>query len=202
MFAAMMLVDPGVPVDQLWERHDYVGHSQFANTVLDGVPVIKATPDGASGLYTGVDVDVLACPTVRWRWRSDRLQPSADLRATETEDFSGVVFFVFGEPTLLHPHMPTLAYAWTATPVPVDSLIRNPRHPETLVTIKLEGTTTVGVWREETRDLRADYQAAFGHPPKTHLRHIALFSDNDQTQEPSITYYGAITLPDCRMKTP
>jgi hypothetical protein len=191
------LIDPAKPVDSAWERHDYTGHSRFANTRLDGVPVIAATPDGASGLYARVDADTLAFPIARWRWRSDRLQPSADLRRTETEDFSGVVFFVFGEPSLLHPHVPTLAYAWTATPVAEGGLVRNPRHPDRLVTIKLEGTATVGRWRSERRDLRADYRAAFGRDPEDHLRYVALFSDDDQTHEPSLTYYGAIVLSHC-----
>lgn len=195
---AVVLVNPSLPIDQGWERHDYVGHSHFINTALDGIPVIEATPDGASGLYTRVDIDPLSCPTVTWRWRSDRLQPSADLRKTETEDFSGVLFFVFGDPSLLNPHVPTLAYAWTATPVPVGSLIRNPRHPQSLVTIKLEGTSTVGTWREEIRNLRADYRAAFGHDPQTRLHYVALFSDDDQTHEAAVTYYGAVVASDCK----
>ncbi len=194
------LIDPALPVEEVWDRHDYVGHSLFTNTIKDGISVIQATPDGASGLYKSVDLDTMVSPSVHWRWRSDRLQPSADLRKTETEDFSGVVFFVFGEPSLIHPNVPTLAYAWTATPVAIGSIIRNPRHPNTLVTIKLEGPPTVGSWREETRNLRADYQAAFGREPEDHLRYVALFSDDDQTHEASLTYYGAVTLSECESK--
>ncbi len=195
----LRLVDPVAAVEAAWSRHDYVGHSRFRNTVVEGVPVIEAVPDGASGLYRQVDVDTvaMASPVVSWRWRVDHLQPSADLRQTETEDFSAVLFFLFGEPTLLHPTVPTLAYAWTATPVATGSLIRNPRHPDSLVTIKLEGTETVGSWRQESRNLRSDYRAAFGRDATEPLRHVALFSDNDQTHEPALAYYGTVTISEC-----
>lgn len=191
------LMDPAAPVDRGWDRHDFVGHSAFRNATIDGVPVIEASPDGASGIYAPVHADVRAFPLVRWRWRVDQLQPSADLRRTQTEDFSGVIFFGFGEPDLLHPQVPTLAYAWTATPVPNGTFIRNPRHPDSLVIIKLEGAESVGQWRDETRNLEADYRAAFGHAPEHPLRFVALLSDDDQTGEPSRAAYAAITLFGC-----
>ncbi|MBK8173739.1 MAG: DUF3047 domain-containing protein [Rhodospirillales bacterium] len=191
------LIDPAEPVEQAWVRHDFTGHSAFHNTRLDGVPVIEATPAGASALYAKVNADLRDFAIVHWRWRLDQLQPSADLRRSESEDFSGVVFFGFGEPSLLAPDVPTLAYAWTATPGEIGTLIRNPRHPDSLVIVKLEGDDAVGTWREETRDLVADYRAAFGHAPKQRLRYVALISDDDQTGEPARTFYAAITLSDC-----
>lgn len=194
----LALVDPAAPVDHAWERHDFVGHSIFRNGVQDGIPVIEAVPAGASALFAKVEADIRELPVARWRWRVERLQPSADLRRSESEDFSGVVLFGFGDPSPLHPDVPTLAYAWTATPVAVGTPVRSPRHPDRLVTIKLEGEAAVGTWRDEERDLLADYRAAFGREPAARLGYVALVSDNDQTGEPALTWYGAITLSACR----
>ena len=49
-------------------------------------------------------------------------------------------------------------------------------------------------WEEERRDLVADYQAAFGGLPKDRVRAVAIFTDNDQTQEPVVAHYGAARL--------
>ena len=40
----------------------------------------------------------------------------------------------------------------------------------------------------------ADYQAAFGSLPKDRVKAIALFTDNDDTQEPVTAHYGAARL--------
>lgn len=188
------LVDPARPIRGLWTQHDFVGGSRFENAVLDGVPVITARSAGASGLYLDVERDVAALPVARWRWRADAVQPGADLRRTEAEDFSAAIFFVFGEPSLFRRSVPTLAYAVTATPGETGTLIPSPRHPKTRVTVKLRGPEAAGRWVEEERDLLADYRRAFGRDPEEPLRYVALFSDDDQTRQPASAAYGAVTL--------
>ncbi len=191
------LFDPADPVEEAWTRHDFVGRSSFRNVETDRGPAILAQSSGASGLYHEVVSDVAATPVARWRWRVDSLQPSADVRRTATEDFSAVIFFVFGEPSLFRRNVPTLAYAWTATPVPLGTAVPSPRHPSTRVTVKLRGAEAVGGWAEEERDLLADYRAAFGSDPREPLRYVAIFSDDDQTREKASALYGAVELVGC-----
>ncbi|HYC03838.1 MAG TPA: DUF3047 domain-containing protein [Azospirillaceae bacterium] len=188
------LVDTAKPIQGLWTQHDFSGKAAFANGNLDGRPVITARSGGASGLYLPVERDVAATPVARWSWRVDRVQDKADLRRTETEDFSAAIFFVFGEPSLFRRHVPTLAYAITATPGEAGAIIPSPRHPKTRMTVKLRGPEAGGQWLAEERDILADYRRAFGRDPEERLRYVALFSDDDQTGQPVHAAYGAVTL--------
>ncbi len=188
------LVDPAKPIKGLWTQHDFTGKAEFANGTLDGRPVITARSGGASGLYLEIKRDTMATPVARWSWRVDRVQDKADLRRTETEDFSAAIFFVFGEPSLFRRNVPTLAYAVTATPGAVGEIIPSPRHPKVRKTIKLRGAEAGGQWLTEERDILADYRRAFGRDPEEPLRYVALFSDDDQTGQPVQAAYGAVTL--------
>jgi hypothetical protein len=115
---------------------------------------------------------------------------TADIRKLATEDVGAKVMLVFGEPTLFHRNVPSLAYVWTATPVANETILPSLRFGS-LAYIQLRGRAEVGQWHFETRDIVADYQAAFGQPPGR-LRYIAVFNDNDQTGEPASALFCAI----------
>ncbi len=191
---SIALTDPTAPLDTAWKRRDFHAETRFSRAVVDGRPAIRARGrDSASLLYREIDLDPERFPVVRWHWRVDRLQPSADLRARESEDFAAAIFFLFGKPTLLDRQVPTLIYAWTATPVPPGTVIASPRFPERVRTIVLrQGSGDLGRWVEETRDLARDFERAFGRKPPEPARIVAIMSDSDQTMETVEAYYGPI----------
>jgi len=173
------------------ERMDFKGHNTFAVEHTDGGDVLRSTPNfSASGLYQGVDVPGDALRNVSWRWRVDQLQPHADIRKLETEDFGAIVFFIFGEPSLFNRDVPTVAYVWTATPVADGTVLQSKRFAS-LRFVQLRGRADAGDWRSETRDVAADFRAMFGADPP-HLHKIAVFNDNDDTREPASALFGPI----------
>ena len=188
--AGSVLVDPGTMLETA-KRVDFVGRNDMAVEQTERGPALRSTPrKSASGLYQPLNIEGAQLTRVTWTWRVDRLQTSADLRQLATEDSGATVFFVFGEPSLFNRDVPTLAYVWSATPVPDGSVIPSARYAS-LRYIQLHGAPAVGAWQHETRDIAEDYRRIFGRAPET-LKYIAIFNDNDQTGEPVSSLFGPI----------
>ena len=173
------------------ERMDFAGHNAFAVEASATGSVLRSTPnDSASGLYESVRAPGGALASVSWRWRVDQLQTHADLRKLESEDTGAVVFFIFGEPSMFHRDVPTIAYLWSATPVADGTVLQSLRYAS-LRYLQLRGRADAGAWRTETRNVAADFRAIFGFEPPE-LRKVAIFNDNDQTKEPTSALFGPI----------
>ncbi|MDX2265096.1 MAG: DUF3047 domain-containing protein [Hyphomicrobiales bacterium] len=173
------------------KRVDFKGKNLFAVEQSALGPMLRSTPqNSASGLYMKVNADSATLRKVRWAWTVDRIQPGADLRDLKTEDSAATVFFVFGEPSWWSKDVPTIAYAWTATPVQNGAVIRSMRLSK-MRYVQLRGAADVGRWRTERRDVAADYRLLFGEAPPP-LRYIAIFNDNDQTSAAVSAMFGPV----------
>lgn len=170
------------------------GETEYRIASADGQIGIRATGRvSASGLYQWVEVNPLQCPILEWTWRVEKLQPSANLYNKESEDVAASLFLAFGDPGFITAPIPvpTLRYVWTNERVPVETVVNNPYLPDTVRSIVVQsGTHNLGTWVTERRNLLEDFRRAFGDPPKDTIQRIALFTDNDQTEEPVVAYYG------------
>jgi hypothetical protein len=147
-----VLADPAAMIENA-QRMDFVGKNAFARESSEFGPVLRSTPQrSASGLYLDVKVGSTSLGPVTWRWRVDRLQPSADIRDLSREDFGATIFFIFGQPSLSNKDVATLAYTWTATPVANGTVLRSLRY-KNLRYIQLRGRSDAGTWQRERRDL-------------------------------------------------
>lgn len=188
--AESLLLDPAKVLASA-KRIDFVGRNDFSVEKSAQGAMLRSVPHkSASGLYQSVERDGAELTRIRWRWRVDQLQATADLRKLATEDFGAMIMFVFGEPSFLNRDVPTLGYVWTSTPVPNGSIVRSQRY-QTLAYIQLRGRADIGLIRVEERDVAADYRNVFGKEPGE-LKFIALFNDNDQTNEPASALFGPI----------
>ena len=192
--SAIVIADPAASFRDHWGRKDFTGHSEFEPVVIDGVPAIRAVGRHSSGLlYRPFDADFVTHPMLAWRWRVERTQSSADLRYEEREDFDAAIFVLFDRPGLFNSTVPTLIYAWTATPVPAETVIPSAHFPDLIRSIVVrQGSAASGQWVAERRNLTADYRRAFGRAPPGPPRYVAIFIDNDQTGEPAESAFGAI----------
>ncbi|MGF1562164.1 MAG: DUF3047 domain-containing protein [Geminicoccaceae bacterium] len=188
------LFEAGItPIDAF--RHVRLrGETRYDTVDIDGMPAIEARPmASASGLVLPVDIDLATCMGLRWAWRVDDLQPSADLRARTGDDVAAGLFVLFGVPGALTPpeDVPILRYVWSGGSEAPGSIIANPYQPEAVRNVVIRsGDVGLGTWQIEERDIAADFEAAFGHAPVRSIEAIALFSDNDQTREPTLAYFG------------
>jgi hypothetical protein len=105
----------------------------------------------------------------------------------------GFLVFLFGDPGFFsNPEpVPTLRYVWTNKEILNEDAIDNPYFPGVVRSIIVRrGKAAKNEWMFERRNLLNDFKAAFGYLPKDRIHAFALFTDNDQTQQPVTAYYG------------
>jgi hypothetical protein len=86
----------------------------------------------------------------------------------------------------------TLMYVWSNRH-PVDSVIVNPRTDRVRKWVVESGPQRLQQWLHYQRDIRADYEKAFGEPPGA-LIALAIMTDSDNTQSKVRAWYGDIRL--------
>jgi hypothetical protein len=86
----------------------------------------------------------------------------------------------------------TLMYVWSNHHA-VGSVIANPRTERIQKIVVESGTPNLKRWLEYERDVRADFQQAFGEAPGA-LVAIGLMTDSDNTQSTTRAWYGDIRL--------
>jgi hypothetical protein len=86
----------------------------------------------------------------------------------------------------------TLMYVW-CNQRPVDSVIQNPRTDRIRKIVVESGAVRLNQWITYERNIRADYEKAFGEPPGA-LIGIGLMTDSDNTRSQAQAWYGPIEL--------
>ena len=86
----------------------------------------------------------------------------------------------------------TLMYVW-CNHRPVDSVIENPRTDRIRKIVIESGQKRLNQWIAYERNIRADYERAFGEPPGA-LIGIGIMTDSDNTRSRAQAWYGPIAL--------
>ena len=86
----------------------------------------------------------------------------------------------------------TLMYVW-CNQRPVGSVIQNPRTDRIRKVVVESGAGRLNQWINYERDIRADYEKAFGEPPGA-LIGIGIMTDSDNTRSQAQAWYGPIAL--------
>jgi hypothetical protein len=86
----------------------------------------------------------------------------------------------------------TLMYVW-CNKRPVGSIIHNARTDRIRKIVVESGPQGLKQWRNYERDIRADFEAAFGEAPGK-LVGIGIMTDSDNTQSQTQAWYGKISL--------
>ena len=73
------------------------------------------------------------------------------------------------------------------------SVIRNPRTDRIRKLVVESGARSLNRWLEYERDIRADYERAFGEKPGA-LVGIAIMTDSDNTRSRAQAWYGPVRL--------
>jgi len=86
----------------------------------------------------------------------------------------------------------TLMYVW-CNQRPVETVIQNPRTDRIRKIVVESGAGRLNQWLTYERNIRADYEKAFGEPPGA-LIGIGLMTDSDNTRSHAQAWYGPIQL--------
>lgn len=191
------LFSPAFVLEDYWQEISFAGHTRYRIDYIDDRLALRAEGrESASGMIRRVKVDPLRCPTITWDWRADTIQTGAHLADKSRSDVVASIYLLFGDPGfLVDPRqVPTLRYVWTGGDDARDRIIDSAFLPGTVRNIVVEnGDAALGQWLSERRNVVADYRRAFGGKP-AHVHAVALFTDNDQTGEPVVAYYGEVHM--------
>jgi hypothetical protein len=149
-------------------------------------------------------------PHLHWRWRIERPLTNADMTQKAGDDYAARVYVLFDYPRERLPWATraklALAEALYGQPVPTAALnyvwdnrqpvgtIKPNAYTERVRMVVLEsGAAKAGQWVSESRDLNADFRAAFGEdaPP---VSGVAIATDTDNTGETVRGWFGDLEL--------
>lgn len=178
---------------------------------IDGRDVVRVE---AQASYGNLVLDLPRVPAPRrvaWTWRLDRANPRADLHHKAGDDSAAKVCLSFDLPLdqvpFLERQLLRLARSRTGEALPAATLcwVWDPREaPGTIVdnpysrrvrSLIVRGTgEPEGAWRDESRDVAADFLRAFGDearepPPVTAL---IVAADADNTAGSSLAHVGGL----------
>lgn len=176
---------------QVWSKSDWL-----LSVVDDAVAIEPVVEKSSSALVRWIEFDTEDCPVAEWTWRVETLPSQTDLASLESEDMAASLMFVFGDPgNMSNPDpVPTLRYVWASDNAVDGEAIASPYYPEFLRSIVVRQGDASDRWVTERRNLRDDYQAAFGEMPTEPVMVFALFSDNDHLGDPVKAYYRSANV--------
>lgn len=157
-----------------------------------GVRVLEADcMMGASGWLWDEAIDLNRTPVLSWRWKVDRLPDGAAERTVAGDDFAARVYVVLR--TGFAPwEARSLVYVW-AREEPAGADWPSAYTPRAINVALRSGRAEAGVWREEHRDLRADFRRFLGIESDV-VHGVALMTDCDDGGGKARAAYGDIHL--------
>lgn len=178
---------------------------------LDGRDAVLSESDSsASMLRQTLRIEPAGLDRLSFSWKVPKMISGADMTQRDSDDSPVRVVLAFegdrskfsaknamlselalaltGEPL---PYA-TLMYVWGTHSVP-ESVIINPRTDRIRKLVLESGPARLGRWLDYERDVRADYEKAFGEAPGA-LVGIAIMTDSDNTRQQAKAWYGPVTF--------
>jgi Protein of unknown function (DUF3047) len=196
-----------------WEHFTLPGKrsTSYAALRMQGRDALEANANSsASVLRKNVRIEPDQLSSIRFSWRVPGLIPVADLAQRDAADspvrivlafegdrskfsaknamLSEVSRMVSGEPL---PYA-TLIYVW-CNQREAGTVITNPRTDRIRKLVVESGAERLNQWLDYERDVRADFEKAFGEPPGA-LVAIGVMSDADNTRSQVKAWYGPVRL--------
>ena len=186
--------------------------NQFSLVNDDGKTVLRVDSNNSAGSL-GVPLTSTAAnknPTLEWRWKVSRVLDQADMTTKQNDDFAARVYVFFDVPlaslsfidrskirlarTFAGADVPTaaLCYVWDNAQ-PVGHTQWSPYTDRVRMIVLQNGAAKPNTWRAESRDVAADFRAAFGFDAPA-VTGVAIGNDTDNTHERVTTWYGDVTL--------
>lgn len=174
-------------------------------------PALKAhAQSSASMLRQRLQIAPEKLGHLQFEWQVDRLIDGADMALREAEDSTVRLILVFDGDrnrfSAKNAMLSELTHSLTGEPLPYatlmyvwcnlcqkESVIVNPRTDRIRKLAVESGPEHLGQWRRYRRNIRADFEKAFGEAPGT-LLGLAIMTDTDNTRSTAQAWYGAIRL--------
>lgn len=151
-------------------------------------PCIHLRSDKASfSLERSVDVDPTATPILSWKWKVTRLPAGGDFRNASTDDQAAQVLVAFADRHVL-------TYIWdTSAPKGTMQNASNIPFVHVYAVVCESGAADVDRWVEETHNVAADYQRAFGKPAP-HVKGLRLQINSQHTGSVAESFFADVAF--------
>jgi hypothetical protein len=202
---------PGERLPDGWETVELAGREggRFRLVEDGGKTVLRLDADtSAASLARAVALDPAAYPFLRWRWRVSNLIDRSDIREKSGDDFPARLYVLFDYPVerlslldwaklkiaraIYGEQVPAaaLCYVWDKH-APAGTTVGNAYTDRVRMIVLRSGAASVGEWVSESRNLLADFRAAFAEEPPP-VAGIVVAADTDQTGETVTAWFDSI----------
>ena len=204
-FSALKPGDPIPPEWRDWTLSRFKPKSRYALVDDEGATVLEGEARrSASGLLHAIDLDPREWPIFSWRWKVMDLAPSesspddspARIMVSFAGDYRKLPFgdrlfydefrFFTGQQL---PYA-GLMYVW-GSHTPRGGVVHNGYTSRIKIIAVESGTEQLGTWREETRDIEADYRRLFGEEPGR-IVSVGIMTETDVSDRELESYYGDV----------
>lgn len=196
-----------------WQHQIFPGKrkNRYQYVWRQGRPAMAVSSDQSiSALRKAVMQPPESLGALRFSWKVAALIPEADLQQGTRSDSPVRLVLVFdGDRSrfsardamlselaraVTGEELPyaTLMYVWS-NQLPVGTVVHNRRTDRIRKLVIESGPGGLSRWLDYERDIRADYERAFGEPPGP-LRSVAVMSDTDNTGGSVRAWYGPVQL--------
>ncbi len=184
--------------------------ASFRVVASDGGVVEAAASGSVASLVHAVDVDPDDAPVLVWRWRITDTVEGSDLYAKSGDDFPARVYALFDYDLrrlsfadrwrlrlarlIYGPEVPAAALCYVhARDAEIGTIAPNPYSDRVRTIVVASGPVRSDEWVGFSRDVVADFEAAFGEPAPP-IVGIAIAIDTDDTGETAMAYFGDVLL--------
>ena len=189
-----------------------IAANKFMLVTDEGKTVLRVDSDNSGGSL-GLPLTTNTGDTgtlIEWRWKVSRVLDKADMNTKPGDDFAARVYVFFdvameslsfADRTKLRlarmiagPDVPTaaLCYVWDNKHA-IGRTQWSPYSNRARIIVLQSGSTHVGKWMNESRDIAADFREAFGFDAPA-VTGVAVGNDTDNTAEKVSTWIGDVSL--------
>lgn len=204
-----------------WQTYRLPGKQPtvFSPVRMDGRDAMLAVASAsASMLRQNLRISANELQQVRFSWKVPQLIEEADMALRELDDAPVRIVLAFeGDRStfstknamlselsraITGEELPyaTLMYVWSKKH-PAGTVITNARTDRIRKIVIESGTKNLGQWLDYERDIKADFERAFGEAPGA-LVGMALMTDTDNTRTKTKAYYGPVSMASMASLTP
>jgi hypothetical protein len=197
----------------LWQHQTFPGKrkNRYSPVWREGRPAMAVQSDGAiSAMRKVVHTPAGEIQAIRFSWKVAGLMTQADLLDAARSDSPVRIVLAFDGDrsrlsardamlselarSLTGEEMPyaTLMYVWS-NQLPADTIVSSRRTDRIRKMVIESGPAGLNRWLDYERDIRADFEKAFGEPPGR-LVAVGIMTDSDNTGSSVRAWYGPVQL--------